>query len=348
MPPLLEVTDLRTQFRTPDGMLDAVNGASFSVEKGETLGIVGESGSGKSVTALSIMRLLPQPIGRIAGGSIRFNGKELVGASEREMRGIRSRSIAMVFQDPMTSLNPVLTVGRQITETLELHLGFSPRQARSRAVELLALVGLPSPEQRLDDYPHQFSGGMRQRVMIAMALSCEPQLLIADEPTTALDVTIQAQILELIGRLQRELGMAVIIITHDLGVVAGMADQLLVMYAGRVIERGPTETIFADPRMPYTIGLLQSVPRLDEERGHRLTPIPGMPPDLIRQPVACPFAPRCDFVQPVCRTRVPPLRAVAPQQDAACLFDVHAPWLLGAGGAPQAQTAGQPVMAVLP
>jgi oligopeptide transport system ATP-binding protein len=338
---LLEVTDLRTHFTTPDGVVKAVDGVSFAVDKGETLGIVGESGSGKSVTSLSIMRLVPQPAGRIVGGQIRFKGRDLLRYEEAEMRAIRSKDIAMVFQDPMTSLNPVLTIGRQITETLQLHEKMGGRQARNRAVELLAMVGIPSPEQRLDDYPHQFSGGMRQRVMIAMALSCNPQLLIADEPTTALDVTIQAQILELIAKLQSELGMAVIIITHDLGVVAGMADRINVMYAGRVVEAGPTEQIFSDPRMPYTIGLLQSIPRLDEERGHRLTPIRGLPPDLIHLAAACPFAPRCDFVQPACHERTPPLRDVAPQQRAACLFDVHAPWLLGSDGAPQAQTAGQ-------
>jgi oligopeptide transport system ATP-binding protein len=294
--PLLDVVDLQTHFRTPDGVVKAVDGVSFSVERGATLGIVGESGSGKSVTSLSIMRLVPQPAGRIVGGEIRFGGTDLLRLSEREMRRVRSKQIGMVFQDPMTSLNPVLTVGRQLIEALELHMGLRGRAARRRVVELLDLVGIPSPEKRLDDLPHQFSGGMRQRVMIAMALSCEPQLLIADEPTTALDVTIQAQILELIGKLQEELGMAVLLITHDLGVVAGMADRIIVMYAGRVVEAGPTEQIFADPRMPYTIGLLQSIPRLDEERGHRLNPIRGLPPDLIDLSAACPFAPRCDFV----------------------------------------------------
>ena len=328
MPPLLEVVDLQTHFRTPDGVVKAVDGVSFTVDKGETLGIVGESGSGKSVTSLSIMRLVPQPAGRIVGGEIRFNGVDLLRHDEREMRRVRSRQIGMVFQDPMTSLNPVLTVERQLTETLELHMGLRGRAARRRAVELLDLVGIPSPEKRLDDLPHQFSGGMRQRVMIAMALSCSPQLLIADEPTTALDVTIQAQILELIAKLQAELGMAVLLITHDLGVVAGMADRIIVMYAGRVVEAGPTEAIFAGPRMPYTIGLLQSVPRLDEERGHRLKPIRGAPPDLIELPAGCcPFAPRCDFVQPACKRQLPLLRSVAPGQRAACIFDVGAPSL---------------------
>jgi oligopeptide transport system ATP-binding protein len=314
---------------------------SFHVDKGETLGIVGESGSGKSVTSLSIMRLIPNPPGKIVGGQIFFDGDDLVKYSEDEMRNIRGKDIAMIFQDPMTSLNPVLTIGRQITESLELHMKMTGKEARNRAAELLAMVGIPSPEKRLDDYPHQFSGGMRQRVMIAMALSCNPQLLIADEPTTALDVTIQAQILELIGRLQDELGMAVIIITHDLGVVAGMADRVNVMYAGRVIEEGPTDQIFADPRMPYTIGLLQSIPRLDENRGHRLEPIRGLPPDLINLPQVCPFSPRCDFVQDVCYEQVPPLRPVHANQRAACLFDVHAPWLMSSNGSPQAQTEHQ-------
>ena len=341
MPPLLEVIDLQTHFRTQDGLVKAVNGVSFHVDKGETLGIVGESGSGKSVTSLSVMRLIPIPPGKIAGGKILFDGEDLVKCDEDEMRKIRGKNIAMIFQDPMTSLNPVLTIGRQITEALELHLRLTGREAERRAAELLALVGIPSPQKRLDDYPHQFSGGMRQRVMIAMALSCNPDLLIADEPTTALDVTIQAQILELINRLKRELEMAVIIITHDLGVVAGMADRVNVMYAGKIIEEGPTNQIFGDPRMPYTIGLLQSIPRLDEERGRRLNPIRGLPPDLINLPAVCPFSPRCDFVQDACYKQVPPLRPVAPNQRAACLFDVHAPWTKANGASPQEQTKHQ-------
>jgi oligopeptide transport system ATP-binding protein len=341
MPPLLEVIDLQTHFRTEDGLVKAVNGVSFSVDKGETLGIVGESGSGKSVTSLSVMRLIPNPPGKIVGGKIMFDGEDLLTYDEDEMRKVRGKNIAMIFQDPMTSLNPVLTVGRQITESLELHLKLTGKEARRRAAELLALVGIPSPERRLDDYPHQFSGGMRQRVMIAMALSCNPDLLIADEPTTALDVTIQAQILELINRLRSEIGMAVIIITHDLGVVAGMADRVVVMYAGRIIEEGPTNQIFADPRMPYTIGLLQSIPRLDEERGRRLNPIRGLPPDLINLPEVCPFSPRCDFVQDACYQQAPPLRPVEPNQRAACLFDVHAPWTTSNGASPQDQTRHQ-------
>jgi len=287
------------------------------------------------------MRLVPNPPGKIVGGKILFDGEDLLTYDEDEMRKIRGKNIAMIFQDPMTSLNPVLTIGRQITESLELHLKLSGREARRRAAELLALVGIPSPDKRLDDYPHQFSGGMRQRVMIAMALSCNPDLLIADEPTTALDVTIQAQILELINKLKDELGMAVIIITHDLGVVARMADRLNVMYAGMIVEEGRTEQIFANPRMPYTIGLLQSIPRLDEERGHRLNPIRGLPPDLINLPPVCPFAPRCDFVQEACYQQVPPLRQVESEQRARCLFDVHAPWVVGNGVSPQAQTAHQ-------
>jgi oligopeptide transport system ATP-binding protein len=327
MSPLLEVKDLRTYFYTHDGVVKAVDGVSFHVDKGETLGIVGESGSGKSVTSLSVMRLIATPPGRIVGGQILFDGEDLLQLSEDEMRQIRGGDIAMIFQDPMTSLNPVLTIGRQITESLELHLGMTGHQARRRAAELLAMVGIPSAESRLDDYPHQFSGGMRQRAMIAIALSCNPRLLIADEPTTALDVTIQAQILELIKQLQHELDMAVIVITHDLGVVAGMTDRVNVMYAGRVVEEGPTNQIFTDPRMPYTIGLLQSLPRLDEERGRKLEPIRGLPPDLVGLPAICPFAPRCNYVQDVCWEQVPPLRSVAPKQRAACLFDVHAPWL---------------------
>ncbi|MFL5800600.1 MAG: ABC transporter ATP-binding protein, partial [Roseiflexaceae bacterium] len=292
-------------------------------DRGETLGIVGESGSGKSVTSLSIMRLIPTPPGKIVGGQLIFDGENLLDLSEEEMRHIRGNRIAMIFQDPMTSLNPVLTIGRQITESLELHMKMSGSEARKRALDLLSMVGIPSSSNRLDDYPHQFSGGMRQRVMIAMALSCNPELLIADEPTTALDVTIQAQILELINRLKNELGTAVIIITHDLGVVAGMADRVNVMYAGRVVEDGTTSAIFANPRMPYTIGLLRSIPRLDEASGRKLTPIRGLPPDLINLPQVCSFSPRCDyFVAGKCDQQVPPLRPVGPDHRAACLFDI--------------------------
>jgi oligopeptide transport system ATP-binding protein len=322
MAPLLEVRDLETHFRTQDGVVKAVNKVSFHVNRGETLGIVGESGCGKSVTSLSIMRLIPNPPGKIVGGQILFDGDDLVKMSEEEMRHIRGNRIAMIFQDPMTSLNPVLTIGRQITESLELHMKLSKREAVNRATELLDMVGIPSPGKRLDNYPHQFSGGMRQRVMIAMALSCNPELLIADEPTTALDVTIQAQILELINRLREELDTAVIMITHDLGVVAGMTDRVTVMYAGGVVEEGPTKEIFANPRMPYTIGLLRSIPRLDEERGRKLTPIRGLPPSLVDLPQICPFSPRCDYVQEACLNQVPPLRSVAQDHRAACLFDI--------------------------
>ncbi|NWF82096.1 MAG: ABC transporter ATP-binding protein [Chloroflexi bacterium] len=322
MAPLLEVRDLQTHFHTQDGVVKAVDHVSFSVDRGETLGIVGESGCGKSVTSLSIMRLIPTPPGTIAGGQILFDGEDLLRLSEEQMRHIRGNRIAMIFQDPMTSLNPVLTIGRQITESLELHLKLSRREAKHRAAELLDMVGIPSASKRLDNYPHQFSGGMRQRVMIAMALSCNPELLIADEPTTALDVTIQAQILELINRLKTELNTAVIMITHDLGVVAGMTDRVTVMYAGKVVEEGPTSEIFANPRMPYTIGLLRSIPRLDEARGRKLNPIRGLPPNLIDLPPICPFSPRCDYAQERCLTTAPELRAVGAEHRAACLFDI--------------------------
>ncbi len=323
MAPLLDVRNLETQFRTQDGVVKAVNNVSFYVNRGETLGIVGESGSGKSVTSLSIMRLIPSPPGRISGGEVIFDGQDLLKISEDEMRDLRGNRIAMIFQDPMTSLNPVLTIGQQIIESLVLHLKLSAKEAQNRAIELLNHVGIPSAERRINEYPHQFSGGMRQRVMIAMALACNPELLIADEPTTALDVTIQAQILELIKRLQNELGMAVIIITHDLGVVAGMSDRVMVMYAGRVVEEGTTNEIFHNPRMPYTIGLLKSIPRLDNTSGQRLEPIRGLPPDLIGLPQVCAFYPRCDFFKSgACDTQVPPLRPVAENHNAACLFDV--------------------------
>lgn len=322
MAPLLEVRNLQTHFHTQDGVVKAVDGVSFSVDRGETLGIVGESGCGKSVTSLSIMRLIPSPPGKIAGGQVLFDGEDLLQQSEERMRHIRGNRIAMIFQDPMTSLNPVLTIRRQITESLELHLRLSRREAQSRAAELLDMVGIPSASKRLDNYPHQFSGGMRQRVMIAMALSCNPELLIADEPTTALDVTIQAQILELINRLKEELDTAVIIITHDLGVVAGMTDRVMVMYAGRVVEEGPTREIFENPRMPYTIGLLRSIPRLDEARGRKLNPIRGLPPNLIDLPPICAFSPRCDFAQERCITTRPELRPVGAGHAAACHFDI--------------------------
>jgi oligopeptide transport system ATP-binding protein len=293
MPKLLEVRNLKTQFFTQDGVVHAVNGISYHVDTGETVAIVGESGSGKSVGVMSLIRLIPQPPGKIVDGEVFFDGQDLLKLKEDELRDIRGNRIAMIFQDPMTSLNPVLTIGRQITESLELHLHMNKEQARKRAVQLLEMVGIPGADSRLDDYPHQFSGGMRQRVMIAMGLSCDPQLLIADEPTTALDVTIQAQIVDLVRRLQDELGMAIIWITHDLGVVAGMADRVLVMYSGFIVEEGNVNDLYAHPRHPYTLGLLRSIPRLDLGRQKRLIPIDGLPPDLLEPPTHCPFAPRC-------------------------------------------------------
>jgi oligopeptide transport system ATP-binding protein len=322
MAALLQVKDLKTQFFTQDGVVNAVNGVSFDLYEEETLGIVGESGSGKSVTALSLMGLIPQPPGKITNGEVLFKGRDLVGLPENEMRKIRGKEIAMIFQDPMTSLNPVLTISRQIGEALQLHMDMDRAAARKRTIELLKLVGIPSAADRIDDYPHQFSGGMRQRVMIAMALSCNPKLLIADEPTTALDVTIQAQILDLIKRLKREFGTAVMMITHDLGVVAGMCDRVQVMYAGHLVEQASVEQLYADPRHPYTLGLIRSVPRLDEVRKERLEPIPGLPPDLVNVPPGCPFYPRCSFHMPVCLEQRPLLRPVDGAHTAACWADI--------------------------
>ena len=305
---LLEVKNLQTQFVTRSGVVRAVDDVSWDVAEGETVALVGESGCGKSVSALSIMRLVAGPAGRIAGGQVLFKGRDLLRLSEEEMRRVRGREIAMVFQEPMTSLNPVLTIARQLTEGLEIHLKMSPADARRRSIELLGMVGIPDPERRLGQYPHQFSGGMRQRMMIAMALACNPSLILADEPTTALDVTIQAQILELMKDLSRRFGVAMLIITHNLGVVARYADRVNVMYAGRIIERGTAREIYADPRHPYTLGLLRSVPRLDEPRRARLDPIEGQPPDLTRLAAGCAFAPRCTFRVERCITEVPPLR----------------------------------------
>jgi oligopeptide transport system ATP-binding protein len=319
---LLEVKGLRTQFFTQDGVVHAVNGISYHVDEGETLGIVGESGCGKTVNVLSVMRLIPQPPGKIVGGEAWFDGRDLLKISEEEMRQVRGNRISMIFQDPMTSLNPVLTIEQQVSEALMLHLGMDRKQARKRSIELLEMVGIPEAASRIDDYPHQFSGGMRQRVMIAMGLSCNPQLLIADEPTTALDVTIQAQILELVKQLKREIGMAVIWITHDLGVVAGLADRVNVMYAGYIIESGPVKDIYGDPRHPYTIGLLRSVPRLDESVKEKLIPIEGLPPDLIDPPPGCPFAPRCQYQIEKCLKENPPLETVARGHMVACWVDV--------------------------
>ena len=296
--PLLSVKDLQVTFATDDGIVRAVNGLSFSLEPGKTLGIVGESGSGKSVTALSIMRLIASPPGRIEAGEIIFKGQDLLKVGEQQMRHIRGNKISMIFQDPMTSLNPVLTIGDQIAETIVLHQRKSNQEARKRAVDMLNLVRIPEPRKRLNDYPHQFSGGMRQRVMIAMALACDPELLIADEPTTALDVTIQAQILDLMRDLQKRLNSAIIMITHDLGVVAEVCERVLVMYAGNMVEYGTADQIFRDPKHPYTWGLLESLPRLDEKGRRRLVPIDGQPPNLLRLPTGCAFAQRCRYTQP--------------------------------------------------
>src|SRR5579864_8831452 len=304
---LLSVKDLQVTFATDDGIVRAVNGLSFSLEPGETLGIVGESGSGKSVTALSVMRLIASPPGRIESGEILFKNQDLLKVGEQQMRQIRGNKISMIFQDPMTSLNPVLTIGEQIAETIVLHQHKTRSQARQRAIEMLNLVRIPDAAKRLNDYPHQFSGGMRQRVMIAMALSCDPELLIADEPTTALDVTIQAQILDLMRDLQKRLNSAIIMITHDLGVVAEVCENVLVMYAGNMVEYGTADQIFNQPKHPYTWGLLESLPRLDEAGRRRLVPIEGQPPNLLRLPTGCPFAPRCRYTQPGFEIDPPPL-----------------------------------------
>ena len=306
---LLEVNNLKTYFDTDEGTVKAVDGVSFHIDKGETLAVVGESGSGKSVTSLSIMRLIPMPPGRIAEGEILFSGENLVTKSEREMRKIRGNDISMIFQEPMTSLNPVYTVGDQIAEAIVLHQGKSYKQAMTMAAEMLELVGIPEPGKRVKNYPHQMSGGMRQRVMIAMALSCGPQLLVADEPTTALDVTIQAQILDLMRKLQNEIGMSILFITHDLGVVAEIADRVVVMYAGRAVEEGNAADIFAKPLMPYTMGLLNSIPRVDKAAEHqeRLEAIPGNVPNPLRLPEGCSFHTRCRFVEDKCKAEVPPL-----------------------------------------
>ena len=303
--PLLEVKNLRTTFNTEDGLVTAVNGLSYSLEAGSTLGIVGESGSGKSVNALSIMRLIQRPGQIDARSEVFFEGANLLEKSESEMRKIRGRKIAMIFQDPMTSLNPVLTIGEQISEAVQLHLGMNRKDAFDKTVEMLKKVRIPLPEKRFYDYPHQFSGGMRQRVMIAMALSCDPKLLIADEPTTALDVTIQAQILELMNEMQRETGAAIVLITHDLGVVAEVCENVLVMYGGNMVEYGDAPQIFDTPKMPYTQGLLASLPRLDVRERQRLEPIPGQPPNLLRLPPGCAFAPRCRYRMPICVEPVP-------------------------------------------
>jgi oligopeptide/dipeptide ABC transporter ATP-binding protein len=314
---LLEVKNLATYFFTPEGVVKAVDDVSYDIEEGEILALVGESGCGKSVSALSLMRLIQNP-GKNVAGEVMFDGKDILSLEEPEMRGIRGKDMSMIFQEPMTSLNPVLTIGIQLTEALELHEGLNKKDAIIKAGELLLLVGIPEGDKRLKDYPHQFSGGMRQRVMIAMALSCNPKLLIADEPTTALDVTIQAQILELIQRLGKEFGTSVLIITHNLGVVARYADRVNVMYAGKIIERGTAKEIYGNPKHPYTIGLLASVPRLDEPRKTQLEPIEGLPPDLIELPLGCSFRARCKFAIDKCATEIPPLVEVADGHTAAC------------------------------
>jgi oligopeptide transport system ATP-binding protein len=320
---LLDVVGLRTVFRSSRGLVHAVNGVSFQVDAGEVVGVVGESGCGKSATALSVMRLIPNPPGQIVAGSVRFKGRDLLALGDHAMRDLRGKEISMIFQDPMTSLNPMLRIRRQMTEGIQLHMSLNKQAALERAIEMLRLVGIPSAERRIHDYPHQLSGGMRQRVVIAIALSCDPSLVLADEPTTALDVTIQAQILELLRRTMRERNAAVMLITHDLGVVAGMCDRVLVMYAGSIVEEATRREIFYNPRHPYTLGLLRSVPRLDRVRAERLPQIEGLPPDLARLPQGCPFQARCPFVTEVCRQEMPPLRAVDSQHRVACHHEVR-------------------------
>ena len=320
MQPLLAIRDLHTEFRTGAGVVRAVDGISYTVDPGETVAIVGESGSGKSVSAMSVLRLIPDPPGRITQGEILFAGRDLMRMSEEQMREIRGGDIGMVFQEPMTSLNPVLTIGRQLTEGLQQHRGYDKASAQRRAVELLGLVGIADPLRRLKQYPHQLSGGMRQRIMIAIALACEPKLIIADEPTTALDVTIQAQILELMKRLTQQLHVALIIITHNLGVVARYANRVNVMYAGRIVESGTAHAIYHDPRHPYTMALLRSVPRLDRPRQMRLDPVDGQPPDLTRLDAGCAFRPRCRFAAPECAEARPKLAQAGEAGHLAACF----------------------------
>ncbi|WP_406184649.1 ABC transporter ATP-binding protein [Streptomyces sp. NBC_01006] len=316
---LLEVRDLHVEFRTRDGVAKAVNGVNYSVDEGETLAVLGESGSGKSVTAQAVMGILDVPPGRIAGGEILFKGKDLLKMKEDERRKIRGAEMAMIFQDALSSLNPVLSVGAQLGEMYEVHRGMSRKDAKAKAVELMDRVKIPAARERVGDYPHQFSGGMRQRIMIAMALALEPSLIIADEPTTALDVTVQAQVMDLLAELQRELNMGLILITHDLGVVADVADKIAVMYAGRIVEAAPVHEIYAAPAHPYTRGLLDSIPRLDQ-KGQELYAIKGLPPNLLAIPPGCAFNPRCPMAQAVCRTDVPPLAQVGQGRTSACFF----------------------------
>ena len=318
---ILDIQGLETQFKTPDGIVHAVNGVSFDLKEGETLGVVGESGCGKSVTMLSVLGLIPSPPGKVVNGKAFFFGQDLLKMSNEEIRHVRGAQISMVFQDPMTSLNPVLTIGKQLEEPLVLHIGMTKNQARERAAELLGMVGIPNAKDRLNDYPHQYSGGMRQRVMIAMALACSPQVLIADEPTTALDVTIQAQIMDLVKRLRDELGMAIVWITHDLGVVAGLAKRVLVMYGGFIIEEASVKDLFANPSHPYTIGLLGSLPRVDEQQHTKLYSIEGQPPVLYQKPTACPFAPRCKWAMERCWKENPALTQESSEHRVACWVD---------------------------
>ncbi len=315
---LLEVKNLKTHFFTDDGVVRAVDGITYDLEEGETIGLVGESGCGKSVSALSLLRLIPTPPGRIVDGEVWFEGENLLKVDEDEIRHIRGNRIAMIFQEPMTSLNPVLTIGRQLTEALELHMHMDRRAATRRAIELLEMVGIPSAASRIKDYPHQFSGGMRQRVMIAMGLSCNPRLLLADEPTTALDVTIQAQILEIMAKLSAEFGTAVIIITHNLGVIARYARRVNVMYAGKIVESSTSREVYGNPKHPYTLGLLKSVPRLDQVRKSKLNPIEGFPPDLVHMPPGCSFFPRCEHRSEKCHQEEPPLMLVGEKHYSAC------------------------------
>ncbi len=324
---LLEVRNLSTHFFTQDGVVRAVDDVNFTLGYGETLGLVGESGCGKSVTALSISRLIPDPPGRIVSGEILFEGTDLLKISGEQMRKLRGKDIGFIFQDPVTSLNPTLTIGYQISEAVRQHMGYSAKAAKERVIELLAKVGIPRPKDRYSDYPHQFSGGMRQRVMIAIALSCDPKLLLADEPTTALDVTIQAQILELIQRLSEEFRTSVLLITPDLGIAAGMCQRINVMYAGRIVETGDVDQLFENPRMPYAWGLLDSLPRLDDVRGARLRTIEGLPPLLINVPDACRFNPRCNYSRDICREKEPELTEREPNHEARCWGTQRDGWL---------------------
>lgn len=318
---VLDVNELQTHFYTDEGVVKAVDRLTYQVRKGEFVALVGESGCGKSVSAMSVLRLVPYPPGVIVGGQVLFKGEDLLHVSEERIREIRGNRIGMVFQEPTTSLNPVVTIGRQISESLKLHRGLGKRQARDESIRLLDLVGIPDSSKRVNDYPYQFSGGMQQRIMIAMALSCNPELLIADEPTTSLDVTVQAQILEIIARLRDEFDTAVVIITHNLGLVARYVDRVNVMYAGRLVEAGPTDSVFSEPKHPYTIGLLSSVPRLDSLRNVAPSVIPGLPPNLAKLPPGCSFAPRCKYASDECFERSPPLETVSAGHERACFYD---------------------------